>query len=66
MSYLSYVQREANVRSVASQSERHWWVSKLRAHIDGLRPMAGTSTNIGHWTQIEIEALEALIAERER
>lgn len=57
--------RNHNVRDVASSAERHWWTSKLRAHVDGLRAMAGTSTNIGHWTQIEIDQLEAIIAERE-
>jgi hypothetical protein len=53
-------------RETAMEAERHWWVKKLREHIAGLEPMARTTTNIGHWTQIEIEALSALIAERSR
>jgi hypothetical protein len=52
--------------NVAVEAERHWWVQKLAAHIEGLRPMAGTTTNIGHWTQIEIDALDAIVRERTR
>ena len=58
------LKREGLVRDVAVSAERHWWVSKLRQRIAELEPMARTTTNIGHWTQIEIESLEAILRER--
>lgn len=64
MSYLSL--QEVRTRQTAMETERHWWVSRLRQRIEELKPIARTSTNIGHWTQIEIESLEALIQERTR
>lgn len=53
-----------DIRQTAAEAERHWWRQKVAQRIAELAPIAQTTTTIGHFAQIEVECLEAIIRER--